>query len=255
MLIFISSNVYCQDIKVPEKYKDLKWHYRETKNFEILALSEKDANTLEEKAEKAKRWIQGRWQLSLLPFNKRCMIVCVNSDELFRDFFHSDDVIPKITKSKNEDNQDREVYCIWISSEKEDWLYSILPGKIGYICALDCEHPLPMWAVVGMSELCNDTNSIGKVLREKPPEIDIFSVKEYEKDKQKEMRYYSVCLCLMLKKEFGIKGFNRFIKDGYQGIDFRSLQQFKNSYYTYCKNLTYDINHSKTPKSYFTWFF
>jgi hypothetical protein len=259
MLLFFNSS-YClsqeDTLKVPDKYKDLKWHFAETKNFEILALKESEAEKLEKEIENVRIWVQKRWQLPSSNFNKKCMIVCVNSHELFKEFFHEDDVTPKVSVSKNDDNTDREVYCIWLSSGDPNWLYSTLPGKVGYVSLLNYENEvekLPYWAYVGMSELSNSPDAIKAILREHPPEMDIFGVKSAQTGNEKQIKYYSMALCLMLRKEFGIKGFHKFLKEGHSGLGFRSEKEFKTSFYTYCRNLTYDIVNSKTPVSYFTW--
>lgn len=254
---------------VPDKYKDAKWLLYETPNFEIVALNSEHAMQVQNYAEDLKSWIYNRWGLHDIPFDKKCMIVCVPSQEMFVEFFRKPDVDPKVATSKNPDGSDRQVYGIWIAASSDNrWLTASLPEKLGRVCLLNYESTYKLkfenWFYVGSSALNNDPGAILTVLAGQPQNIGIDQLFSSEPTASSEAyRYHAMVLCLMLRKEFGIAKLKQFLLSSNKDLNtrFREVYGFADaasfgiSYNAYVKNLHHDIHNNRTPVTYLTWFF
>lgn len=263
--------------QVPEKYKDLRWYAAETPNFEIRAMKKSHAILLKDRVEQLKTWVQERWGLRDVPFNKKCMIMCAANEEQFREWWKHD-ADPKEAISKDRNNNDRHVYAIWIAPDDDGaWLRNTLPEKVGRVCLINYESvhgtEISAWAQVGMSALNNDVNTIARLLQG----IDvkngllgantILSVtkKEYAEKSvaaKLEFKQQAVAFTLFMRKEFGIHKFLAFVDSGSgsqravrQIYGFETADQFESAYYTYIQNLVHDLRSGATPASYLTWGF
>ena len=260
---------------IPDEYKDLRWHRKETANFEILAIDSRHAQQIKSYVETLKTWTCNRWGLSDVPFQKPCMIICVPSQELFKEFTRKDDVEPKASMSKNPDGTDRPVFTIWIAATPDDsWLTATLPEKLSRICLLNYEATygikLGTWAHVGMSALNNNVGTVRNMLTNLNVNQDyesgvILSTTEADyialtpEDKQV-FRREAAALCLMLRKEFGHKRFHSFLAKSTDAsppvfvFGFSDIDQFNVSYNSFVRNLGHDLQTGRTPDSYLTWF-
>lgn len=261
---------------VPDPYKNMQWHRKQTQNFEIVAIDAAHAQQLSVYVENLKTWIYKRWGLNNVPFDKPCMIICVPSQAIFSEFFRKDSIEPHIANSKNFDGADRSVYGIWIAADTSGrWLTASLPEKIGRVCMMNYESTyrigLGLWLQVGSATLNNDVGVIRSVLSRASSTTlsaeQLFAETQASYDaktpeQKMEFRRCSTALCLLLRKEFGEQRFHSFLSQtaaqgspAIQVYGFTSLSQLNASYIAYVNNLSYDLQQGVTPNSYLTWFF
>jgi len=260
---------------IPEEYKHFRWHRFETPNFEVLAINRHQAIGLLNRCEPLKTWAQRRWGLQDVVYNRKCMVLCVPTQEIFKKWFRRPDVDPKVAKSKNVDGSDREVYAIWLAGE-QGYLENKLPEKIGRVNLLNYEATYNIsighWAHVGMSALNNHVNEVRRLLGSLDPKDSYKSKAVFKQTTQRvmgrlnnqEYRARAAVLCLMLRKQqYGGEKFIWFLSTmassgpdqalatvyGWQGC-----AGFDVSYTRYVQNLVYDIRVGRTPNMGLTWF-
>jgi len=256
---------------MPEEYKDLRWYLFETDNFEILSIDLNHGIAIQKDVEALRLWTQRRWGFENTPYAKKCMVLCVPSQEIYRKWFRRDDIAPKVAKSKNKDGSDREVYGIWIVGEK-GFLTNRLPEKIGRVNLLNHELALnvkfPEWLHIGMSVLNNDVNSLRTTIGSLDPNgsylgKDVFDNSTLDKSGS-QYRARAAALCLLLRKQQNpnvkFAAFLLFISkvnDPSQALavyGWRDMAAFDLSYNNYVRNLSFDISKGRTPNMGLTWF-
>lgn len=278
VILLAQSSVADTVPSLPEKYKDARWHYLKTDNFEILSIDPAVPGEVKEYIEQVKTWTAQRWGMEDIPLNKSCMVICFPSQEMFMDCLKVSSKEPKITKSKNMDGSDRDVYAIWIVADSQGaWLTNSLREHIGRVVLLNYEEThrikIPAWAHLGMSYLNNDIATVraglGSLDPSKSYDIkDVFALQmegtsQYlamKPEQQQDIKLKSAACALMVKKEFP-RSFDGFLNalasnpDTAVGtLGFSSHSHFGQSYNSYVRNLSYDIRANVTPKSYLTWF-
>lgn len=250
---------------IPEEYKNLRWHLFETDNFEVLSIDSSQGAKIAATAEKIKKWSNERWGLSDVTYNKKCMILCVQSGETFKKWFHKADIDPKVTKSKNADGSDRDVYAIWIAGET-DFISKQLPEKISQVNLMNYESvnntKLPKWAYVGMSFLNNDVPMIREAFAKSDPSGSYVSKFVLDEANVADDKYktQAAMMCLLLKKQKD--GHNKFVKlismdSGINAITTvygYDANAFDIAFNSYVKNISHDIRNNQTPDMGMTWF-
>jgi len=257
---------------IPDEYKDWKWYRFVTDNFEVLSIEKSSGEAITRRVESLKTWANNRWDFEDRPYQHKCMILCVPSKEIFKLWFRQRNIAPKITKSKNMDGSDRTVYAIYIAGV-DRYLTAKLPEQVGRVNLMDYEiaHQsnirLGHWAHVGMSALNNDLATVRKMLG---TEYDPGSVQRVFapdmpviEDSTDAYRRRAAALCLMLRKlHGGGSAFKSFVlQSAANGADnalkvygFEDYEHLDSNYTTYVRNLSYDIDHRRTPDMGLTWF-
>lgn len=257
---------------LPEEYRDFKWYRFETENFEILSIDWKQGAAIKKDVEELRQWTQRRWGLKDVRYTRKCMILCVPSQDIYKKWFRRDDVDPKIAKSKNRDGSGRDVYGIWIAGEP-GFMINRLPEKVGWVNLLNYESSfnikLPHWLHVGMSVLNNDVNTIRRIIGSLDPNGTYSSRDVFQKTvpsglDSRQYRARAAALCLLLRKQqFGGSKFVEFmstinrsgnVEQALSVYGWRSGQDFDRSYNVYVRNLSYDIGIRRTPHMGLTWF-
>ncbi len=268
---------------LPPEYQNYRWYRFTTQNFEILSIDAKAGKQAQVRVERLRSWIYARWGLQDIPFRqsdldgnergRRCLIICVPDAQTYKKWFRRTNVDPKISKSKNLDGSERDVYAIWIATEG-NWLTGVLPEKIGRVCLLNYEEVFRVkfgrWAHVGMSALNNDVRTIRSMFSDLSTEDQLDGQKIFTQQQQRpgttdaEFRRSSAALCLFLRKQQGGNTrFNQFLEtyssteNANQALEvygWRGFTHFNKSYGAYVKNLAYDIRHDRTPNMGLVWF-
>ncbi len=259
---------------LPPEYQNYRWYRFTTQNFEILSIDKHAGQQAQRKVEGLRSWVYRRWGLQDVPFfQKQCLIICAPDAQTYKKWFRRTDVDPKLSKSKNLDGSERDVYAIWIATEG-NWLTGVLPEKIGRVCLLNYEDMFQVkfgrWAHVGMSALNNDVRAIRLMLSELnaddyPDSQTIFTQQSKRPGTtDRAFRRYAAVLCLLLRKQQGGDvRFNKFLET-YSSTEnanqalavygWRGFTHFNQSYGAYLKNLAYDIRHDRTPDMGLVWF-
>ncbi len=265
---------------LPPEYQNYRWYRFTTQNFEILSIDKHAGQQAQRKVERLRSWVYERWGLQDIPFRmpgnkdgRRCLIICVPDAQTYKKWFRRTDVDPKISKSKNLDGSEREVYAIWIATEG-NWLTGVLPEKIGRVCLLHYEKVFQVkfgrWAHVGMSALNNDVRTIRSMFSELNTDDYLSSQEIFTQQSQRPgttdrvFRRNAAALCLLLRKQQGGDArFNEFLET-YSSTEnanqalavygWRGFTHFNKSYGAYVKNLAYDIRHDRTPDMGLVWF-
>lgn len=280
VLGFLATAASAAEVAVPtlsEKYRDARFHYHKTQNFEIVSIDPAVPHQVEEYAEELKTWVAERWGLHDIGFTKPCMLVCFPSQEMFKDCLKVDYKEPKISIAKGLDGQDREVITIWVVADPQgQWLRTALPEKIGRAVMINYEQAyglkLPVWVHLGTSFLNNDLAYVRTNLSGLNPSTnydvnDLFNLTAEEFAKKSAQDNHSIklraaCCCLLIRKELGEKAFTNLLSAaskgdsaaGVKSMGYNSTIQFSQSFNSFCRNLAYDLRSNRTPKLYLTWF-
>lgn len=250
---------------LPPEYQNLRWHRFVTDNFEIVSIDKDQGKNIKDKSEEIRSWIYKKWGLQNVAFTNKCIVVCVKDKETFKKWFKKDDIEPKLTKSKNLDGTDREVYAIWVCGET---MGSNLREKISRVCLLNYEKTynikLPSWSHVGISFLNNDIQVVKTGLQSIDEKTSNLAQIKLDQCTPEE-KYNAACFCLFLRKQHnGDKKFISFLEAyNASGSDVNSIvsvygwksgDEMAASYVAYRANLVYDLKSGRTPDMGLFWF-
>lgn len=276
-LLFYTSFLYSQDPSAPIiaesvvaedlELKNLQWNRYVTKNFTILSIDNEKGKILSESIEEIKTSSLTRWGFPDAKFSKECRIFCVPNYSLLKKLFN-------LVGSKVQFRKELSVIWVVLDDNYEKSLSpSITQVSINeYEAAYNTS--LPFWFKRGAINLNASTDEVRKNLKffneiAKKEQFthsadQIFSSIEEEYNKQsidnkRTFDNQAVCLCLMLRKEFGeakLQGFLRLQnKNKPEKVfnlvyGFSSFSQFDKKYVSYMKDLCGDISDEKTPDFY-----
>ncbi len=231
-------------------YKDIKWYYNNTENFEILSTD--PALNINRYAENLRSWINYRWTYENHPFSRKCMIICFPSQEMLEDCLRKESLEPKITNSVSIDGSNRSVYAIWIVTDAK-WLHSGLKEAIGRICLLNHNEITAQkslcWEQIGSAYLNSDVS----ILREEFKKLDTYSnynsvdkllaltMDEYVKKDMHTKHEIKLCAAALLLMR--LKTPNMQYKTYAPNIQYK----------TYINNMSYDLRKNITPTLHLTW--
>ncbi len=250
-------------------FMDRQWNRYTTPDFVIISLDNGQGKYLSDHIEETKNWIYTRWGLPAVDFNKECKLVCVEDPEIYRKFFN-------LETSKVEIREDQNVIFFLLNDSPK----KTIPCPLTEVCLVEFEHKykieFPWWARRGMALLNGDLKDIRSDLTNmqhyQGTVYDAKSLLTTTKEKYNEFSSEqkwtydteSMILCLMLRKEFGINKYLRFLqicyKDknpetalqkiyGYSGYD-----EFNSKFSQFLKDLTADVSGTRpgrsTPDSY-----
>lgn len=256
---------------LPDEYKDLQWHLYETQNFEALAIDQSQAMAIAERCEELKTWTQERWGFQDTSYNKKCMILCVPNDELFKKWFRRSHIAPKVAKSKTPEGTDRDVYAIWMSGG-DRFVSKKLPELITRVNMLNHESvhkvKLPCWAQVGMSALNNDITSLRELLANQGKGVTVGELFKQEFDssgnvEDADFRANAAAFCLMMRKSSGHANFNKFMSAAMAGDSAQALGVYGQNinvptvevlFASYRQTLARDLQSGRVPNMGLTWF-
>jgi len=297
-LLFTSSIAVCQDATpphavsysvvnsdkvpdLPDEYKHFQWHQFETANFEILAINHSQGLELLSRCEPLKTWCQRRWGLPDIPYQKKCMVLCVPTQEIFLRWFRQPDVDPRASKSKNADGSGREVYAIWIAG-KSGYLTNVLPENQRYAHNLSdyfaFDDKKLIDAIIEVKDATNynacngnpylpwnfscrivDYDQVARVIKSYMKLITSSDLPEYNDtlspDQEKLISEVSKSSGIIKEavslSETTIHKPEDALREIYGWSDYRD---FDESYGEYVRNLAYDIRTGRTPDMGMTWF-
>lgn len=257
---------------LPEEFQSLQWFLYKTDNFEVLSLNTHRQQALDilDRAESLKTWGYKRWGLKDIPYQKKCMIMCIPTQDQFKKWLRQDDIEPKEADSVNLDGSPRKVYSIWIAGE-QGFLTNSLPEKIGKVNLMNLEDSkknrvkFSEWAIAGMSFLNNDVATIKKRLATLNTDKPISSKEIFESKGGEQYELKAAAMCLLLRKQHGGgKKFVEFlnlaavpngsVQQALGVYGFQDYDHFDLSYNSYIRNLVYDLKNNKTPNMGVTWF-
>lgn len=247
--------------------KNLQWNRYVNKRFTIVSIDNNLGGLLADDIQDIKAKSLERWGFPDLPLSKECRIFCVPSQSILSKLFNLS--FPKIQIRK-------ELNVIWTVLDK-DLDKSVLP-YVTQVALSEYEMKdsivLPTWFKRGAQRLSASPDEIMANLRDfnatakreqfafSAEQMFIFTEDEYQKQNAESRNNFdmqAVCLCLMLRKEFGeakLQGFLRLqnrnkpesvLKVIYGFVNFTG---FENKYYEYIKDLTADVVDRRTPESY-----
>lgn len=274
--ILVCSAIFGQEIQyerinsaqVPEIKSDiegLNW-YRfvsnkgspdKERNFEILSLDKKEGISLYQNVEKIRSWIFTRWSLSDINFNKRCMIICVPTKELYVKLFSTD---KRLVKEN----------VIWYYVDSDSWMRDLCP-YISQVCYREIEQKYNIkfdyWAIEGMCALNGSAKNIKSSLRELGESFSddepcywseqILNTTANDSQNVELFNKESMALCLFFVKERSKKGFltlatNKDKLASLKNLGFKTYETLDSYFNTYVQVLGADINSKKFSDSYLT---
>lgn len=252
---------------VDAELKDLAWNRYTTKNFTILSIDDEKGKWLSENIEAIKTTSLSRWGFPDVKFTKECRIFAVPNYSLLQKLFN-------LTASKVQFR--KELNVMWIVADgKPDKTVSPYVTQVAlseYEIAQNTT--LPLWFKRGASALNGSVVDVRESLKlfydvaRKEQFVftteQMFQFKEEDYNKQnidnkKQFDQQAVCLCLLLRKEFGeakLQGFLRLqsknkpelVLDVVYG--FKGFLQFEKSYVQFMKDLCSDIDDNDCPNEY-----
>lgn len=239
--LFLTLNLYGED---------LEWNRYSTDNFVVLSIDNSQGKNLSENLDKYKKNYLTKWGFPDFKFSKECRVFCVPSEAMLKKLFN-------ITESKVEYR--KELNVAWIVFGD----YSAISEIVYKEFEEKYKTELPFWFKRGSYLLnksdvrkqlkdCNGKFSAEKLLNMKKDEYD-------KNEDKKILDQQFVCLCLMLRKEFGevkLQGFLRFsssndVKDVLSFVyGFVSYQAFDKQYQRFVKDLNSELINNNVPDSY-----
>ena len=249
--------------------KNLEWNRYVTKNFTILSIDNERGKLLAENIEFLKTSSLVRWGFPDVTFTKECRIFCVPSYSLLKKFFNINAVRVQNRKDLN---------VIWFVLDDKP-TKSLLP-LITQVSLGEYEiaHKtiLPFWFKRGAyilngapADIRQELTSFNEIARKEQfthtaEQMLVSTEEEYNKQSAENKKIYdeqAICLCLLLRKEFGevkLQGFLRILSRNKPDVAlavvyfFKDLASFDKSYVRYMKDLCSDIVRNETPDSYLT---
>lgn len=285
LVLFLSvSAVGAQDIlptsiNADPSVKDLRWHRWETTNFVIMSLDEKQGQWLFQNLESINKWVAGRWDMPAIDYPHRIyaqgldpepgvMVLCVPDRETMRKLWKRETPYHELRR-----NPDGKIYLHFIVLIADQSPSTVLPGKLTEVYLQELGSKLgvefsPVF-VRGMSALNEPVaqirHRIGVVGQKMASDDKMFFSKALfgmtNKDLQSadDQLYDSqaMVMCLMLRREFGKKVFEKFVANNPPTEDairkvyrFDSFEKLDAVYKRYIRNLSEDVKAGKTPDSY-----
>jgi len=247
--------------------KNLEWNRYVTKNFTILSIDNERGKLLAENIEAMKASALVRWGFPDVTFTKECRVFCVPSYSLLKKFFN-------INSGRVQSRKDLNV--IWFVLDDKP-SKAILP-LITQIALNEYEIAqktiLPFWFKRGafilngpVADIRQELTNFNDIARKEQfthtaEQMLVSTEEEYNKQSAENKKIYdeqAVCLCLLLRKEFGevkLQGFLRILSRNKPDIAiavvyfFKDLASLDKSYVRFMKDLSADIVRNETPDSY-----
>jgi hypothetical protein len=249
--------------------KNLEWNRYVTKNFTIVSINNEQGARLSESIESLKSEALKNWGLRDVKFAKECRVFCVPNSSLLKKLFNL--TSPKVQLRKD-------LNVIWLVLD-EDFHRSVSP-YITQVAFAEYENDngcvLPMWFKRGAFRINGSPEDTREALRLfnatarkeqitfSAEQMFLFTEDEYNKQNSDNRTVFdseSLCLCLMLRKEFGEAKLQGFLKLQNRNkpesvlkavYGFSSFVSFDKKFVSYMKDLTADIVDKVTPDSYLT---
>jgi hypothetical protein len=256
---------------LPDEYKGLHWYRFVTKNFEILSIDRTQGVWQAQYVEPLKSWTQKRWGLANIPYDKKCLIICVPQQQLFEKWFRQKQIEPLPTQTKDIDGTARQVYAVWIAADP-GFLTTKLPEQVGLVNLMNYENAftvhLPKWMHVGMAALNNDPQAIRSMIGALDPNKSYDAKLVFEDANAKALtpadyRAQAAAACLLLRKQHeGATQFVKYLEANNKSNSEQALAvygwhgygDFNRHFSAYVRNLAYDIRANRTPDMGLTWF-
>lgn len=247
--------------------KNLVWNRYVTSNFTILSIDNDQGQWMRNNLENIKIWCLTRWGLPDIKFSKECRIFCVPNHVLLKKLFNLDDSKVEIRRKDGA----IEITAMWLALD--DKPAKVLPIHLTEIVIAEFEEinkfKFAFWAKKGIAalngvipDIKNDLSSLKDAKLMSLESLLNFNQEQFLKlsaEKQKIFIDQSVCLCLLLRKEFGEVKLHSFLKKSYQNgsneavqkvLGFVNVEDFEKTYSRYVSGLSKDILEKATPDSY-----
>lgn len=249
--------------------KNLEWNRYVSKNFVILSIDNQKGKELAETIEGLKSKSLSRWGFPDVTFSKECRIFAVPSYNLLKKLFN-------ITAPRAQLRKD--VNVLWVVLD--DQLEKSVSPFLSQVALAEYETAqkttLPFWfkrGAFGLSAVPADIRQELKNFEETArkeqfvhtaEQMLVGTEEEYNKQSAENKKIYdrqALCLCLLLRKEFGevkLQGFLRILSRNKPDVSvavvygFKDLASFDKNYIRFMKDLTGDVTQNETPDSYLT---
>lgn len=253
------------------------WNRWTSDNFVVCALNNTQAQYLHNHLESVKSWIYARWGLPDIKFSAECRLICVDDRELYKKMFNLE---KSLVERRNDEGGRIKMTVIFLLIE--DSPSKTVPVPLTEACLGEFEQQYQvrfgLWAHRGMARLNGTLPDIRQGVAELHQVVNqdkgvylskgLFSItpEEYAKAEVGQQELYdksAVCLCLLLRKEFGQDKFLQFLKAGQSDpqaalksvYGFTSYEHFDKSLQRYMKDIASDAvgarpDRPKLPDSY-----
>lgn len=254
IFVLFCFSVFAEDSTKTAAHSDMVWNKWDTDNFIVLSIDQSQGLYLKKNIESIKVDFEKRWGLENNRFETQCKLLCVPDDNLLVRLFN-------INEPRSETRRSPEgkilVSAIWMNFEDSNNLsYLVAPVILDNVAN-------SLFVKKGISKLEESLSNIRSDFKEIDP-IDfkkLISTTEdsfYKMSLEEKNSFVksSAVACLLLRKEFGIKKFSKFIASRQAESDmksifgFQDLDSFSKTLNRYSKNLSEDIKNNKTPDDY-----
>lgn len=272
LIMFLLVPTYAQEPAteappVDPELKDLSWNRYATKSFTILSIDNEKGKWLSENVEEIKASALTRWGFPDVKFSKECRLFAVPNFSLLQKLFNS--TAPRVQFRK-------ELNAAWLVVDDKP-NKTVLP-YVTQVALAEYENAhnttLPWWFKRGVINLNSSVVDVRQSLKNfydlarkeqfsfTTEQMLQFTEDDYNKqnmDNKKIFDQQSMCLCLLLRKEFGeakLQGFLRMqSKNKPEDVlnvvyGFKSYSQFEKSYIQFMKDLTSDVDDNDCPDAY-----
>lgn len=249
--------------------KNLQWNRYANKNFTVVSIDDTKGAALSDAIVDIKSKSITRWGFPDVQISRECRIFCVPSQKMLTKLFNLNSPRMQVRK---------ELYVIW-TVLGPDIEKSVMPF-VTEVALAELESKqgmvLPTWFERGAVGLAAAPPEIAEGLRAfnsnarreqfsfSAEQMFLFTDDEYAKQNAESKKVFdmqAICLCLMLRKEFGeakLQGFlrlqNRNKPESVLKVvyGFSGFPGFESKYFEYMKDLTADVVDRRTPESYLT---
>jgi len=253
--------------QIDAELKDLSWNRYTTKNFTILSIDNEKGKWLSENIEGIKASALNRWGFPDVKFSKECRIFAVPNYSLLQKLFN-------LSASKVQFR--KELNAMWIVVDDKP-AKSLLPS-LTQVALFEYEvaekTTLPLWFKRGAAALNGAVVDVRQSLKSfydvarkeqfafTTEQMFQFAEEDFNKqniDNKRQFDQQAMCLCLLLRKEFGeakLQGFLRLQSKNKAELvlnvvyGFKDFQQFDKSYVQFMKDLCSDIDDNDCPDDY-----
>jgi len=259
----------------PATPPDLAWNRFESQNFEVLATSKEQGESLHHSLEHMRRWLYDRWGFKQGDFSVKCKVLVVHDQATYLKLFKKDKPAVRVERDKGGRIQALTIWC-WAGDR---WYTSTLPGFLTEVVLSEFEQAhnvkFPLWLHRGMAtlnrsvpDIRQEVGSISQIYEKNLPCFwtqDIMTMTQeklvkFQPQNQAWFDRQSAAFCLYLMKQHGRKKFLEFLDTSLRSpekalaiIGQADYQAFDQEFNRYMYNLSREIVTNKTPNSYLTW--
>ena len=244
------------------------WYRWTTKNFSIHSIDKTQGEYLFGNIEQMKSWCLTRWGLPDADFTAEARIFCATSTEEMKKLFNIDSSFAEV----REEGGKIKISYLWLVNDVRP--AEIVPPALTVICMKEFEKKnsqnIGWYAHRGMAVLNETLPQIRRNLGgldavlQKDSEIffskSLFQMTEADWKKQTpQMRQLydneAAVMCLLIRKEFGQKNFQSFLRAGPNVssdwvLGFKTNGELDATFKRYMFYLVQDIKQNKTPDTY-----